>query len=1251
VTGTRRLKLLLLCLGIGIVAVLGPAGGSSAAAAEPLWTKCTTGSGAGQCINPRGIAVDPSAGAVYVVDQTNSRINKLNAWGEFLMAWGWGVSDGSAELQTCGPQAAPPTATCQAGVRGAGSGQMGSPKGIAIDSAGDVLVQETSICTSCGDESKDTNRVQKFSPQGEFILMFGGEVNLTKVAEREEQEANAEPVTVTPQEENLCTAVSGDVCGGGTRGEDPGQFGRPVPLQDPTASAIAVGPDDTVYVGGHERIQKFNADGIFDGTVPDPSGVLTGEGVQSLTADSAGNVYLTLFEGGSSGVEPKKDVVKLSPSGTPLCTAKVETPRALATDAEGSLYVVDRKRLETAGVREFGANCLESQDSFIANVAEESTGIAAGSGCGIDGVDLYVGNLSPNSFVRAYGPPPDPELCPPPEVPPTISSQYATSVGTDSATLGAEINPRFWPDTAYYVEYGTDKCSEGACQAQPLPPGVEMDAVRDAAIPTKGIVVHGLQPGTTYHYRFVAASSGGGPVRGLDGEVGKDGAEGSFRTFAPSLPKAACPNQAFRTEASSMLPDCRAYEMVSLVDKNGGDVGTAFFTGHVAAAADGQRLTYSALTAFADPEAAPLQSQYLSSRGSGGWASESISPPRRLPALYAPGGASQFKAFGEDLCQAWFVQDSDLALVPGAPAGVPNLYRRDNCAEPPAYDLLSTVPPPGGFEGEGESDYYVDLMGVSDDGSHAVFRADAPLTGNACKTERIFQVYLTSPEAPLRLVSSLPGNKANCTHSSAGLATTPTYDFNRSSVYHAVSEDGSRIFWSAGAGANPIEEGEVGDVTNPRLYVRLNATQAQSNLSGGKCTEPEKACTLAISEAPDSKFVVADPAGETALYRVDDELFEFDVEANESHLIAKGVPGVLGASEDLTRIYLVSTEVLSDDQANGFGDEAQAGQSNLYLYDKGAEAFTFVAGLHSLEAGDGEGGGGVLRQPPSLPAAWEPKRRSSRLTPDGMHLAFTSLEPLTGYDNTDAVSGQPAAEVYLYDAGTGGGIGSLACISCNPSGARPAGAKVGDDSNEAVDWAAALLPGWASQFRPSRLLAADGGHLFFESLDSLVSRDNNGRRDVYEWRRAADEAECAAKGADSFVESAGGCLSLISSGRSAEESMLLEASADGRDVFFTTGASLLDQDTGLVDVYDAREGGGFPPPASPPAACEGEACQGPLEAPNDPTPASSTFSGAGNVVQVPRPRPRCAKGRALRKGRCVAKKKRKRAGQAGRRRR
>ncbi len=63
-------------------------------------------------------------------------------------------------------------------------------------------------------------------------------------------------------------------------------------------------------------------------------------------------------------------------------------------------------------------------------------------------------------------------------------------------------------------------------------------------------------------------------------------------------------------------------------------------------------------------------------------------------------------------------------------------------------------------------------------------------------------------------------------------------------------------------------------------------------------------------------------------------------------------------------------------------------------------------------------------------------------------------------------------------------------------------------------------------------------------------------------------------------------------------------------------------------------------PPTDPAHCSEDACQGPLApAPVLNNPSSSSFSGAGNVSE-PTPKPRCAKGKVRRHGRCVKQRKR-----------
>jgi hypothetical protein len=99
-----------------------------------------------------------------------------------------------------------------------------------------------------------------------------------------------------------------------------------------------------------------------------------------------------------------------------------------------------------------------------------------------------------------------------------------------------------------------------------------------------------------------------------------------------------------------------------------------------------------------------------------------------------------------------------------------------------------------------------------------------------------------------------------------------------------------------------------------------------------------------------------------------------------------------------------------------------------------------------------------------------------------------------------------------------------------------------------------------------------------------------------------------------------GCVGLISSGRSSEESAFLDASESGDDVFFLTTERLSSKDSdGRLDVYDAHVCSAREPCLSAvvvPVACEQEGCQGVVA--QQPgvfaAPPSSTFNGSGNAT-------------------------------------
>ncbi len=381
---------------------------------------------------------------------------------------------------------------------------------------------------------------------------------------------------------------------------------------------------------------------------------------------------------------------------------------------------------------------------------------------------------------------------------------------------------------------------------------------------------------------------------------------------------------------------------------------------------------------------------------------------------------------------------------------------------------------------------------------------------------------------------------------------------------------------------------EAGKLTLSANALQTTATPIALG-SYSPCSEAAKACTVPVGTGGINFFWDGSADGSRALYTTatqsgEEALYEFDLgryaaePASASHPIAGEVEGVAGASRDLSRVYFVSREALAGAGANGEGEEAEAGADNLYLYERGAvgePSYVFLARLSPFDLGQKEPGATAA---PYDVASEEPYLRATRVSPDGRTIAFDSRAPLTGYDNTDTATGKPAVEVYLYDAASG----ALRCASCNPGGGRPQvfasmrlpyeGPEEGEGSGVP---AAAWLATWEHPLHASSALAADGGRLFFNSYDALLPRDTNGQMDVYEWE-APGEGGCHEGGADYFARN-GGCLYLISSGESPDESEFWEASEDGRDVFFTTESSLVAPDPGSVDLYDARVEGGFGP--------------------------------------------------------------------------
>ncbi len=769
-----------------------------------------------------------------------------------------------------------------------------------------------------------------------------------------------------------------------------------------------------------------------------------------------------------------------------------------------------------------------------------------------------------------------------------LGREFSASVTGKEATLNAEVGAGGL-ETSYHIEYGASSIAE-------------VTTPEAHAVPSKTPLVvaqtlTGLKPATTYHFRFVVSNAHGTIV----------GVEQAFTTApAPgSEPPQNCSNEQRRAEQpyGLRLPDCRAYEMVSTLATNGHDATDSFITSEQPrAAVSGDAVTYASRGVFAEPKGGSLETAYLSRRGPEGWSTRDITP------IHQPHETEFYTSyqgviFNPELTSG--IANTNYALNGESSVGLEQyaLYAAD--FESDSYQFV-------GLQPQGP-----DPQGASANLSHVVFNNSEWVEGE------VFPVTV--------------GNHGEELEGDIGSQTRSSY-FPGGSLWHAVSSDGSRVVFS--------------DSHDSQVYSRVNVEKPQSPMSGSECTNAADACTIEVSASqktngsgPDgtdphgpqgADYQGASADGSRVFFTSKAELTNDaytgpdDNAPNLYEYELSGEPGVPGRLADLS----------VDGSGNGAGvlDVVQISEEGSYVYfvAEGDLAGVATPGARNLYVShDGGAPAFIATLPETDKSVWTGAageiNNAAVVSPSGRYLAFESGSSLTGYDNGQAQSGEcegsihgnystseegKCRELYLYDAQTG----SLACASCDPTGAAPLGP---------ASFRPYLEPAYET-YRQHNL--AENGALFFESRDALVPNASDGRENVYEYEN--------------------GVIRAISDVAGGYESFFLDASPDGSNVFFATADQLLPEDAGNnVMVWDARIGGGYPVPSAPPPCDNGDACKPP------PTPqpavlgvpASATFSGPGDLTPTPsfvEEKPssttktvKCAKGKRLSHGKCVKQKK------------
>jgi len=1115
------------------------------------------GSGVESFQTPAGIAVNEASGIVYVADPAHERVELFEPTsGSYEFVGELKVPDAGAIAVDNSRDAEDPSRE-DLYVAGAGSGEEA--------------------------EFGERNYLYKFTTSGEKVFkkrVFKAKEN------KEEFEAELEDISgvavdaagkvwVYWYEEGNISGFSDDeqnkLLPGVSR---EGVLEQPL-LETPCLAepGFAVGPSDEAFYVAHERETGFGECPEEVGSVPTMVSELEGSGVASVRSLDRQDATGAAVDSGMRDVyvDNVTSVAAFGPEGTFI------------------------QRFGSGDLSEGGALAVDSARGIVYVAEPGKVAVFTREGAG----------------------------------PPTVDSVSAQSLSASSERVNAQIDPH-GAKTTYRVQYGTVSCAEHESSCIETAEQEVGEGFGDVGVHA---VLEGLTPNTTYSYRVIAKN-----------EHGMAPSPQSTQTFFTTLPS-----------AEGVLLDHRQWQLVSPTAMHGAtsealnpvDLGSL-----IQASTDGSSLAWTAsgpISGEAQDNHQPEPVQVISTRGNEEWISKEISTPHSKGEGVTTEEPTEYRFFSPDLSLA--VLEPQFLNEPlenpplAAAAKEKTIYMRTEPGEE-LQPLVTSANDQTGAPFGGK----LAFQGATADARHVVFRSEAPLVDGAGETG----LYEWESGAALKLLSVLPGSE----HTPA---SEPYLGYHGFDVRGAISQDGSRFFWT--------NEGELGPLymrdTSKEETIEVNAAQGVKEAGPEEMEDGLDEVHFQMAASDGSRVFFTDtwpltsesalePSSEVEAFHAAD-LYEYDVDTGQLTDLTMSrnageqaeVLGTLpGASEDGAYVYFVANGVLAAGAEKGncprvspirIGTSPE-GECNLYVSEPDREhpaqrETRLIARLSDDDANDwGEGDAPVVGDLGGITA---------QVSGNGRYLAFMSNRDLTGYDNVDAnpgAEGAPDQEVFLYDASAD----RLVCASCNPDGQPPDGVfdtrHAGEGEGLTVDrpelwsgqWLAGSIPGWTLYgYDPpmtehqSRYLS-NNGRLFFDGADALVPQDQtptrqetvNGKtlevgvENVYEYEP---------EGIGSCQQTSG-CVALISSGTSERESAFLDASEGGGDVFFSTAAQLVAQDSEPGhEVYVAAEcGAGEAPaclPEKPPPIeeCNGEACRGPVgPQPGVQIPPTYTSSFAGN---------------------------------------
>jgi hypothetical protein len=842
------------------------------------------------------------------------------------------------------------------------SGTFKQPRGVTTDFYGDIYI------ASFGNESANgkEGRIDVFNSEGSFITEVPEPVGPKDVAVDSKgnlyvfaKSSVEEFGKVRRFEPSAYEPKSGKI----EYGKSPGTV---IEIQGAFLDSLAINPsNDHLFLKKAKSITEFKSAEEGNGVVEEGIGseVLEGLNGQGLAVDAAhGRIY-------AASAEKVKVLELASPHNVVLTIEKSDLPpggaltghtSVAADEATGEFFIF-------AGSSSKGIYQFTGEGKFVATIKEKLLPLD-GSEVAVDngpfsknsGFNLEAGAgyvFAPNEeetlgINYAFEPPT-------PVCLPEIESISFAGVSQEDAELRATINPCLG-ETHYTFEYTSRESFETEGFA-----GATVAGEGDIPAGKAGVEVAapatGLAPETAYVFQVVA-----------ENEAGEAQAEASFSTYPPEAALEPCPNDSTRTGLSALLPDCRAYELVTPPDTNartprgiGKFAGVYFTTREASASGDKVSfVTEGGAIPGLEGTGSLLGDPYLATRGPNGWSTASA----------GPNGAESVSPFlgSTSPDQGYSFWNSSLEGSAAIEGKITNYLRYpDGHSELVGRGSIGTDPTAVGHL-------------ISENGGHIIFTSSVQLEENAPSsgTSAIYDRTIDqgTGEEETHVVSLLPGDATPSAGQNAG--------------YVGASLDGKGIAFSVGK----------------KLYLRFNDEVTYEVGGAG-------AIFTGVAEG-----------GGRIFYVEGGDLFAFDAKTEETiRFTEAGNVIPVNVAAEGTAAYFVSPSVLTGEEENPNGAKAQVGKENLYLSREGAIGFVATVTERDVEGefGETERTGGLGLWTKAVIEGGRFAVDPSRTTPDGRVMLFESRADLAGYDP------EGHAEVYRYDS-TGEG---LECLSCNPTGA------------------------------------------------------------------------------------------------------------------------------------------------------------------------------------------------------------------------